>query len=317
MGANVSKSIAALSAALLLCGCSVAPKDLTGFNTSVSNVFALTSAATALDQVLAEEFVKQSAELEFLSKNGNRGETCRDNDDPIIREIGNVEPKSIQKREEARIKLRLAELYLIKKYADTLAAYVEKRDDRIQYLNDMLAIADTLSHSAIAPPEAKVIGAGARVVGNAFIALHNNYTELQLRRAAEKMRPTLAKMVGALKRNFHLVPDRTQLYLNAWRNCAEEKFRYMRDRPYPSLRANVVELDNSYSVFQTQLRTYINSVPQMGEALDKIVKANEAIIEVSSDEMLTAAKQLVASIDGVIAAYNTAKTLPDQIRNAR
>jgi hypothetical protein len=302
----------------LLCGCAVDPKNSTAFTGALNSVFALKESATGLDQSLAEDFVKHSAELEYLSRWGKGvGQTCRDNDDPIIKTLGNVTAKSIKKQEDALLKVRLAELFLIQKYSEALSGYAEARADRAQHVAEILGLADSINATAFVPPEGKLVAATAKAVGAAFIAMDQNITNLKIQKAALKMQPTLVKMVGNLKRNFHVLGDRTQLYLNAWKSCAEEKFRFMRDTPSPSPRSTIVELQSAYSSYQAQYRTYINSLPQLGDDLDKIVKANQALIDTDSAELVTSAQQLSTTVNTVVSAYQSVKELPTKMSSVR
>jgi hypothetical protein len=304
------RNLVALCAAASLAGCSINPKEQAGLTDAISGIFTTVNTYTALDQTLAEEFLRHSAELEFISR---RFASCRDNDDPIIKELGVVQPKSIQKRESDLLQLRLAELYLIKKYGDAILAYSQQAADRSRHVDEIVHIGEAISGSAFAPPEAKVAAAAAKTFAGALKAIDQHYTNEQIKQAAITMHQPLVKMVGALKRNFHVVPQRTQLYLNAWRNCAEEKFRYMRDRP--DVASPVVDLTGAYGVFQAQYRTYINAMPPIGNALDNIVKANAALMTTSSDEVALTAKSLSDTVNAVVATYNTAKTLPQEFKN--
>jgi hypothetical protein len=301
-------------AALSLAGCAVDPKDPTGFATAINNVLTSASAATAMDQQLAEDFVKQTSDLEYLSKNA---QSCRNSDDPIVKAIGIAAPKSIKMKEDKDIQTRLAELQLIKTYSDALLAFAKQEATRSSYIDDFNNIAAAANTTAFATPEMKVVAAAAQTIGAAFKAIGTNISNERLRQTATRMQPTLVKMVGNLKRKFHIVSDETQSYLNTWRTCTEMKFAFMRDRPAPSRQSSVVDLHNSYDAYQVQLRTYLNSVPQIGDSLDAIVKANQAIIDTSPDELVSTAQQLSTTVTGVVNGYKAVKSAAQPITSAR
>lgn len=300
----IKSILVACAAIIFLGGCAVNPKDITGVTGVLSNAFAALQTHEELNQALAEEFLRQTAELEYLSA---RQETCRDNEDAAVRDLRTFTPKEVRAKEAKFIRDRFAELYFLQKYSVGLAKFATTQTARNAELDALAAIAASPGSLTISPPEAKAIAAAAKIVIEAVKAAEVHQTNYEIMKAAEKIHPTIRKMVASMKKKFHLVGDGTQLLLNAWYSCAEEKYIYMRNTLVVRMPTSAVDLDNSYGAFQAQYRAFINRVPSIAGVLDELEAANEKIFTTSVEEFSTTTQQLATTVNSVISAYSAVK----------
>ncbi|NUU42296.1 hypothetical protein [Tardiphaga robiniae] len=306
------RNFIALTAATFLSGC--ASPNLAGVSSPITALLTTASDAAALDQELADEFAKQSATLYFLS---NKKETCLDNDGltPVY-----TKKKDIERQEAALLKLRLADLYNLSAYADTLAQFDQDKSKRVAQraaVNRIIAAgAEIAGYSVVFEKEAKAVS----LVSSAVIQLANdidsNVTNRKIMQTARDMQPKVDAMITRLKERFHIVGDRAQLYVNAWRECTREKFIYIRDyMAQPSKPVSVVDLDSNYYTFRTQYRNYLNKIPHIEKsAFEKIRQANNMMVAAQTEEdFAKGAEALAATVGQLVSTYKTvnesAKTL--------
>jgi hypothetical protein len=294
-------------------GCATNSADTTGFADALSGLTGAISTSAAMDQQLAEAYTSETSQLEYLSRNT---ETCRDNKQTIK---SAVRPKSIQVQEEKRLNERLKEVELLREYAKALLAISKDAQDFETHVSIIQSIVSSSNGVASNFPAVREDASAIAIAGKAILEgvkqINRQRTNLAIRSAAIKMQPHVNKMVESLKKRVHLVSDRTQIYLNAWRVCADEKFAFMRDRAIPNVRAaHLVDLTSSYGTFQSQYRGFLNSIPQVDKkALDAIKEANARLIDTDIAELGTTAEQLNSSVGAIITAYNSAKALPRQL----
>lgn len=300
------KSMSYVVVFLAVSGC--AAPNLTGITAPITALLTAASDTAALDQELAEEFTKESARLYFLS---NRQETCLDNDGltPTF-----TKTKEIERRELALLRLRLADLYSLADYADSLAKMDKARTARARQVVSALQIvrsgSDIAGHMPAFAIEAEAVRSSATAVA-ALVKLVDSYATAEaIRSKAREMYPKVDAMIVRLKDRFNVVGDRAQLYVNAWRACTREKYIYIRDRMAgPAKPVSIVELDNSYGEFRTRYHNYLKRIPHIEkEAFDKIRVANRAMLQANTiEDFAAAAEQLAALVDQLVSTYKTTK----------
>jgi hypothetical protein len=306
------KIISSTFAALFLSGC--AAPNISGVASPITALLTTAADTAALDQELADEFVKQSAQLYFLS---DRKETCLDNDGLTPTKTIN---RQIERQEAALLKLRLADLYNLSDYADTLAKFDKdraKRAEQIDFVNRSIAAGVELAgFNPAFTAEAAAVQQGTIAITGLVKLIDANATNLAIMKKAREMQPKVEAMITRLEEKFHIVGDRAQLYVNAWRACTREKFVYIRDRmATPAKPVLVVDLDNTYGAFRTQYRNYLNRIPHIEKAaFEKIKDANRAMVNAQSPEdFAKAAENLAATVSQLVSTYKTvnesAKTL--------
>lgn len=318
-GLNMRRFSVAALCCVFVSGCAVNPGDPTGFISALTPITGAIQTAAAMDQQLAEEFVRQSNQLEFLSRNR---ETCRDNREMIV--PAEVKPKAIQIQEERRLYARLREVELLQEYAKALQAIAKgaaDRDERFANIQRLINGArGAVSNVALTPLERQdvsVIADSATVILAALRAIDRHRTGEAIRREAARMEPKIGKMVASLKKRIHLVGVRTQAYLNAWRVCADEKYAFIRDKSVRNVQpALIVDLDNSYGAFQAQYRAFLNNVPQVDKrALDAIKDAHRKLMETDLAEFATTVEELNVTVSRLIDVYNNFNALPQKLAN--
>lgn len=291
---------------LFLPGC--ASPNLVGVASPITALLTTTSDAAALDQELAEEFVKQSSVLYFLS---NRKETCLDNDGLTPLHVRN---KQIQRQEEEILKLRLVDLYNLADYADSLARIEKDRAQRAAQIDAATRIVGAATQMAgqfpLVAAEVAAVKQGSDSVAALAKMIDEQRTAMEILRKAREMQPKVDKMITRLAERFHIVSDRTQLYVNAWRACTREKYVYMRDRmASPTTPVSVVDLDASYTEFREKYRTYLNRIPHISKAsFEKIREANNAMLAATDiAEFQASAEKLAAIVNQLVSTYKTLK----------
>lgn len=291
---------------LFLPGC--ASPNLVGVASPITALLTTTSDAAALDQELAEEFVKQSSVLYFLS---NRKETCLDNDGLTPLHVRN---KQIQRQEEEILKLRLVDLYNLADYADSLARIEKDRAQRAAQIDAATRIVGAATQMAgqfpLVAAEVAAVKQGSDSVAALVKMIDEQRTAMEILRKAREMQPKVDKMITRLAERFHIVSDRTQLYVNAWRACTREKYVYMRDRmASPTTPVSVVDLDASYTEFREKYRTYLNRIPHISKAsFEKIREANNAMLAATDiAEFQASAEKLAAIVNQLVSTYKTLK----------
>jgi hypothetical protein len=306
------KIMSSTFAAFFLSGCAAA--NVTGVSSPITALLTTASDAAALDQELADEFIKQSAQLYFLS---DKRATCLDNDGLTPTYTKN---KDIERQEAALLKLRLADLYNLSDYADTLAKYDKdraKRAEQIDFVNRSIAAGVQLA--GLNPGfavEAAAVQQGTTAIAGLVKLIDNNATTYAIMKKAREMQPKVEAMITRLEEKFHIVGDRSQLYVNAWRACTREKFVYMRDQmATPAKPVSIVDLDNTYGAFRTQYRNYLNRIPHIEKAaFEKIKDANRAMASAqTAEDFAKGAENLAAIVAQLVSTYKTvnesAKTL--------
>lgn len=306
------KIISSTFVAFLLSGCAGA--NISGVSSPITALLTTASDTAALDQELADEFVRQSAQLYFLS---DKKETCLDNDGLTPTKTRNRE---IERQEAALLKLRLADLYNLSDYADTLAKFDKdriKRAEQIDFVNRSIAAGVQLAGLNPAfTAEAAAVQQGTTAISGLVKMIDANVTTLEIMKKARAMQPKVEAMITRLEEKYHIVGDRAQLYVNAWRACTREKFIYIRDRmATPAKPVSIVDLDSNYGAFRAQYRNYLNRIPHIEKAaFEKIKDANRAMVNAQSPEdFAKGAENLAAIVSQLVSTYKTvndsAKTL--------
>jgi hypothetical protein len=296
-------------------GC--AAPNLAGVGSPITALLTTASDAAALDQELADEFLKQSAVLYFLS---NRKETCLDNDGLTPTYVKN---KQIQRQEEEILKLRLVDLYNLADYADSLAKIEKDRVQRAAQIDTAAKIVGTGTQMAgyfpLVAAEAAAVKQGSDSVAALVKLIDEQRTTAEILRKAREMQPKVDKMITRLKERFHIVSDRTQLYVNAWRACTREKYIYIRDRmASQATPVSVVDLDNSYSEFREKYRAYLNRIPHIDKAsFEKIREANNAMVNATDiADFQAGAEKLAAVVNQLVSTYKTLKSTGQTLSGA-
>ena len=292
--------------ALLVAGC--AAPNISGVSSPITALLTTASDAATLDQELADEFAKQSAQLYFLS---DKKATCLDNDGltPAY-----TKTKDIERQELALLKLRLADLYNLSGYAETLASFDKERLQRAQQIDTTLALIGAGVQIAGYNPAFKLEADAVKDAAASIAALAklvDTYkTAYEVINKAREMQKKVDAMIGRLEDKFHIVGDRAQLYVNAWRACTREKYIYIRDRmATPSKPLSVVDLDNNYGAFRAQYRAYLNRIPHIDKAaFEKVRTANNAMLNAQSpDDFAKAAQNLAAVVGQLVSTYKSVK----------
>jgi hypothetical protein len=275
------------------------------------------SDAAALDQELADEFIKQSAVLYFLS---NRKETCLDNDGLTPTYVKN---KQIQRQEEEILKLRLVDLYNLSDYADSLAKIEKDRAARAAQIDAAAGIvaagAQMAGQFPLLATEVAAVKQGSDSIAALVKIIDEQRTAMEILRKAREMQPKVDKMITRLAEKFHIVSDRTQLYVNAWRACTREKYLYIKDRMASTATpVSVVDLDNSYTEFRNQYRTYLNRIPHIDKAaFEKIRDANNKMLNATDiAEFQAGAERLAAVVNQLVSTYKTLKATGQTLTGA-
>lgn len=291
---------------MLLSGCAL--PNIAGIASPITALTTAASDAAALDQELADEFIKQSAVLYFLS---NKTQTCLDNDGLTPTYAKN---KQIQRQEEAILRLRLVDLYNLSDYADSLAKLEKDRVARaasIDNANRIIASGvQAAGYFPLVGEEAKAVKTSAESIGALVKLIDQNATAYKIMKKAKEMQPEVEKMITRLEDKFHIVSDRTQLYVNAWRACTREKFLYIRDNMASTARpVAVLDLDASYTEFRSKYRDYLNRIPHIEkESFEKIKKANRDMANTdTAEEFAAASEKLAALVDQLVSTYKTVK----------
>jgi hypothetical protein len=292
-----------------LTGC--AASDLTGIMSPINALTGAASNTVVLEQELADQFIKESAQLYFLSKGH---ETCLDNNTEGLRIAPYTKLLAYQKQEEAYLQLRLADLYALSAYGETLAGIQKEREERSKEIGVALSLIQAGTQIAGYNPEFAIEAKAVKEAANAVGALANSIIGYEYNQRiitqANLMRPKVNGMLARLEDKFHIVGDRAQLYVNAWRACTREKYVFIRDRmPSYATPVSVVELDSNYGAFRSQLREYLNRVPHIEKsAFEKIRKANDAMLAAPTPEEFAKRAQALADLVGqLVSTYKTAK----------
>ncbi|OQW55133.1 MAG: hypothetical protein A4S14_13935 [Proteobacteria bacterium SG_bin9] len=308
IGGNTMRILSAIIVSGFLSGC--AAPNIAGVLSPITSLTTAVSDAAALDQELADEFVKQSAVLYFLS---NKRETCLDNGDGLTPAY--TKHKQIQKKELGYLKLRLIELYKLEEYANSLADLENKRAERaarIDYYNRVAAVGTQLAgYMPLIAEEAKAVKATSDAITALVKLIDQNQTAYKIMEKAHAMQPEIEKMLDRLEDKFQIVSERTQLYVNAWRACTREKFLYIRDNMASTTKpVAILDLDASYMEFRTKYRSYLNRIPQVEKgAFKKIKEANKKMAEANTVEEFAAnAEALAALVAQLVSTYETVKT---------
>jgi len=296
-----------LTSCLLLAGCGLGPTDLANSISASTNVLGLFNATNQLEQVLDEDLIKQSTQLEYLS---NGEATCTDNPGFRVKDYGNVRNVAKQAREE--MNKYFVELAIIEEYSTALETISKARTQYVADTNNLRTISREIGQFT---PETKAIAAVADLILAASVAVNAQETARLLIAAAKKYDVPLRKSVASIKVKLPVLNRQTLERINVWRRCVDEKFLYMKQpKVLMVLPTSAVDLDNAYGAFQLQYKTYLGSVPDIAKALDAVVKANTEIANAETlDDISAAATQMAASIKAVVAAYEAARALPKQL----
>lgn len=302
---------ATLIAIVFLQGC--ASPNISGVSSPITSLLTAASDTVALDQELSDEFTKQSATLYFLS---GEKETCLDNADlPPTSAAGRqvyTKKKDIERQEAALLKLRLADLYNLSDYADTLTKFDKDRSirssERAAVGRVIAAGAEIAGYSVVFKKEAEAVNEVSTAITKLADDIDKRVTNERIMAKAREMRPKVNATITRLKERFHIVGDRAQLYVNAWRACTREKFEYVRDRmANPSKPLSVVDLDTNYYSFRSQYRTYLNRIPHIEQsAFEKIRQANDAMLDAAdAEEFARRAEALATTVGQLVSTYKT------------
>jgi hypothetical protein len=303
------KLIICISGAALLSGC--VATDLSGLASPITALTAAASNTVALEQELADLFVKESAQLYFLSSGK---ETCLDNDTEGLKIKPYTKVMAYKKQEEAYLKLRLADLYSLAAYGDSLASIQKEREQRSKEIGVALGLIAAGTQIAGYNPEFAAEAKLVKDAATAVAALANTIVgyeyDQKIIDEAKRMRTKVDGMLARLEDRFHIVGDRAQLYINAWRACTREKYVYIRDKmATPAKPVSIVELDTNYGTFRAQYREYLNRIPHIEKsAFEKIRQANNAMLEAPTPEEFAKEAQRLADLVGqLISTYKTVK----------
>jgi hypothetical protein len=255
--------------------------------------------------------IRQSAELEFVS---GGGDDCYGSKLP--KRVGRiVRPGAIKDQEDQRYNLRLVDLQLLQSYADAISKLVKANSDvsaELDQINAIFSGATKLAGSAgsdVLKNDATAVAATASAIITAIKGINTASLEFNLQQAAIKVKPKLVAAVARLKQGFHIVNDDTQKFINMWYWCADRKFTYMRNNsPQVMARSSVTDFDASYGAFQAQYRQFLNNMPSINNSLlDKVVDANQKLIDADLANVAFTATQFATTIDQIVSAYKSAK----------
>lgn len=282
--------------AALVGGCAIDPKALTGASAGATAVLGFYSTTADLRQQLAQDTIKESAQLEYLS-GFNR--TCRDNPGYMFpkdfRSAKNIKAETIE-----RLKKSDTDYIFLLEYSKAFDAIVKNYSDVQADITTSVGIAKSLGKYS---KETAAMSEIAAILGTAAVAATEEIKFYKLRAAAKKYQPLLEEHAKTLTGRLSGLDRQTIQDISVWRDCVQEKFKVIaslaESTTYPT---SAVELDNAYGAFQAQYRAYVGTSPQVGGMLRDLVDANKAISEAPD---LTRIKE---SIDRYLIIFDSSKS---------
>jgi len=215
-GGVMKKIFVATSVALFSAGCAVNPADPTAALSGTTGFLSFINNTAALDQALAEDIVKVSAQLEYLSLGKA---TCNDNPEVVVRDYGQA--RNVARDAIIELGKYFTELKFLKEYSEELTKIAT------EYTSSQTDI-ENLRASAVAlgalTPEGIAAAAAVNGLASAIKAANTFGMNAKLRATAEGYHPQLQKTVKALKDKVPAVNTRSLNNIAIWRRCVEEKY---------------------------------------------------------------------------------------------
>lgn len=284
----------ALTAALVS-GCAIDPKALTGAGAGATTVLGFYSTSADLRQQLAQDTIKESAQLEYLS---SFTRTCRDNPGYMFPKDFKAS-RNIKAETIARFKKSDADYAFLVEYSKAFDAIVKSYGDVQVDITTSVGIAKSLGKYS---KETAALSEIAAIIGTAAIAATEEIKFYKLRAAAKKYQPLLEDHVKTLSGRLSGLDRQTMQDIAVWLDCVQEKFTVIAMLAKPTiLPTSAVELDNAYGAFQAQYRSYIGTSPQVGSMLKDLIDANKAISDAAD------LAQIKESIDRYLVIFDSSK----------
>jgi hypothetical protein len=260
--------------ALLLANCSVNPKALSGANAGAATVLGFYATSADIRQQLALDTIKESSQLEYLSKRMKEKSTCRDN-------AGYMAPKdyraarNIKAETIARFESADTDYKFLVKYSKVFDNIVKEADNATADINDFVAITKGLGQYNT---NTKAMSDIVSLLGAAAVAVNEEVKFQKIRKAAGIYQKELEDHAKTLSGRLSGLDRQTMRDIAVWRECVEEKFKVIAALAHPNyLPTSAVELDAAYAAFQAQYRSYVGASPQEGTMLQDLIDANKAI----------------------------------------
>ncbi|MES2750299.1 MAG: hypothetical protein V4661_02900 [Pseudomonadota bacterium] len=257
--------------AALVSGCAINPKALSGASAGANAVLGFYSTTADLRQQLAQDTIKESAQLEYLSYNKS---TCRDNPGYMFGNnfysARNIKAKTIEEFEKSD-----SDYIFLTKYSIAFDGIIKSAEGAATDITNYVSIIKSAGKYS---SETAALSEVVSLLGTAAIAINEEVKFRKLRDAATKYQPQLELLAKRLSGRLGGLDRETIKDISVWRNCVQEKFDVIWALSNPSrFPTSVTELDAAYGAFQAQYRSYVGTSPQIGEMLSDLVKANKAI----------------------------------------
>jgi len=258
---------------VLLAGCSIDPKALTGASAGANAVIGFYATSADLRQQLALDTIKESAQLEYLS---NFSRTCRDNPGYMFprdfRSARNIKAATIE-----NLKKSDRDFIFLVEYSKAFDKIIKEYGDIQLDITNAVAIAKGVGKYS---PETVALSEIAGLLGAAAVAVSEEVKFSKLRAAAKRYQPLLEDHAKSLTGRLSGLDRQTIQDIAVWRDCVQEKFKVIASVAKPSiLPTSAIELDAAYGAFQAQYRSYVGTSPQVGDMIKDLVDANKAISE--------------------------------------
>lgn len=290
------KQVCVALIAALVGGCAIDPKALTGAGAGATAVLGFYSTSADLRQQLAQDTIKESAQLEYLS---NFTRTCRDNPGYMFpkdfRSAKNIKADAIE-----RLRKSDEDYIFLVEYSKAFDAIVKNYAGVQENITTSVGIAKSFGKYS---KETAALSEIAAILGTAAIAATEEIKFYKLRAAAKKYQPLLEEHVKTLRGRLSGLDRQTIQDISVWRDCVQEKFKVIASLAKPAiLPTSVIELDTAYGAFQAQYRSYVGTSPQVGGMLKDLVDANEAISQAPD------LQRIKESIDRYLVIFDSSKS---------